>query len=96
MKTKIFTVFDDKAKGYLQPFFLPEMGMAVRAFGDCVNDPEHNFGRHPEDYVLFCAGEFDDRTGRFDIESKLVVVCRGIELVKGVDPVAPRLAAVKE
>lgn len=90
MKLKIFCVYDDKAKAYLPPFFLPEMGMATRAFGDCVNDPKHNFGMHPEDYTLFCAGEFDDRSGTFSVESTLLCVAHGVELKARMEDFAPR------
>ena len=62
MKHKMFVVFDTKANAYMQPWFLTQEGMATRAFTDCVNDPNHNFGRHPEDYILFDIGEFDDQT----------------------------------
>lgn len=85
MKQKIFVVYDDKAKAYLPPFFLPEIGMATRAFGDCVNDATHNFGRHPEDYTLFMAGTFDDSSGAFDIEGTLLCVAHGLELRKRVE-----------
>jgi len=87
MKHKIFCIYDGKAKAYFSPFVLPEIGMAVRTFSDCVNDPNHNFGRHPEDYTLFCAGVFDDSAGAFEIESMLVCVAHGIELVKRVEDV---------
>lgn len=80
MKHKIFMVYDDKAKAYLPPFFLPEMGQATRAFADCVNDPGHQFGKHPEDYTLFCAGIFDDRAGTLAVEPSLVCVAHGVEL----------------
>lgn len=63
MVTKIFSIFDQKAKCHLPPFFLHESGQAVRAFSDCVNDPNHNFGKHPEDYTLVAIGEFDDIDG---------------------------------
>ena len=43
--------------------------MAQRAFNDCVNDAEHNFGRHPEDYTLFKIGEFDDQTAEINWET---------------------------
>jgi len=60
MKHKMFVIYDVKANAYMQPWFLTQEGMALRAFSDCVNDKEHNFGRHPEDYTLFNIGEFDD------------------------------------
>lgn len=63
MLHKMFCVHDVKAKAYMQPWFLHQDGMAVRCFSDCVNDPEHNFGRHPADYTLFFIGVFDDTSG---------------------------------
>ncbi len=60
MKHKMFVIYDTKANAYMQPWFLTQEGMALRAFSDCVNDADHNFGRHPEDYTLFKIGEFDD------------------------------------
>ena len=60
MKYKIFTVYDQKAKAHLPPFFLPEQGQAERIFMDSCNDPEHAFGKHPEDYTLIKIGYFDD------------------------------------
>lgn len=80
MKHKIFVIYDAKANAYLPPFFLPTAGMAIRSFGDCVLDDKHNFGKHPEDYSLFCAGEFDDGSGVFSVESTLLVVATGLEL----------------
>jgi len=63
MKHKVFSVFDDKAKAYLPPFFLHTSGMAFRAFQDACRDEGHQFCKHPEDYVLFEIGEFDDVKG---------------------------------
>jgi len=60
MILKIFTIYDQKAKAYLPPFFLPERGQAIRTFTDCVNSPEHHFGKHPADYTLFELGHFTD------------------------------------
>lgn len=64
MKKLIFTVYDEKSEAYLQPFFLDTIGQAQRAVTDCVNDSNHQFGRHPSDYTLFQLGEYDDSTGK--------------------------------
>ncbi len=64
MNHRIFVVFDSKARAYLPPFFMPEAGQAIRAFGDMVNSKDHAFGQHPEDYTLFEIGTFDDREGK--------------------------------
>lgn len=59
---KIFTIYDEKAKAYLPPFHLPESGQAIRSFKDCINSPDHQFGKNPEDYTLFTLGHFNDAT----------------------------------
>lgn len=60
----MFSVYDSKAKAYIPPFFFPKVAMAIRVFTDSVNDPHHQFNKHPEDYTLFEIGIFDDETGQ--------------------------------
>lgn len=59
---KIFSIFDEKAEAFLQPFFMETVGQAERALIDCLSDPNHNFSRHPSDYTLFQIGDFDQST----------------------------------
>ena len=82
---KIFTVFDQKAKAHLPPFFLHNEAMAIREFADCANNPEHQFGKHPEDYVLMTLGTFDDEKGLIDARHLPEVIGRAQEYVI-VDP----------
>lgn len=65
MKIETFTVFDEKAGAFLQPFYSPTINTAIRAITDCVNDLTHTFGKHSADYTLFKLGSFDDATGEF-------------------------------
>lgn len=66
----LFTVYDVKAEVFLPPFFVPTLGLAIRAFADCVNSPEHQFGKHPHDYTLFTLGTFTDHDAEFDLAGK--------------------------
>ncbi len=66
MKTQIFVIYDSKANAYMQPWFLTTIPMAIRAFQDCIADPKHNFGAHPEDYTLFDIGQFDAQTAKIN------------------------------
>ena len=59
----MFAVMDTKADAFLQPFFMPNKGMAQRLFVDSANDANHMFCKHSEDYILYQIGEFDQRTG---------------------------------
>jgi len=71
MKQDVFTIYDSKAHAYLTPFFLHNQDMAIRVFADCANNPEHQFGKHPEDYTLFKIGVFNDTKGRIDCGNPL-------------------------
>lgn len=92
MKFKCFTVYDDKAKAYLPPFFLPEIAQAVRTFGDCATDPKHEFGKHPEDYTLFQLGDFDSSSGVMEVNGALLYVVSGIEVRNIARKIAEQIA----
>lgn len=78
MLLTVFAARDLKGEAFLQPFYSINAGSAMRAFGDAVNDAQTNFNKHPEDYVLFEIGTYDDCTG----------------LLKGISPVKLIVAAV--
>jgi hypothetical protein len=80
MILNIFTVFDSKAEAYLPPFYMSSIGQAQRAFTDSVSNPEHQFGKHPEDYTLFLIGNFDDSSCAIDMHTTPVSLGTGIEL----------------
>ena len=67
MQLKVFTVYDSKAEAYMQPFYMQTTGQALRAFEDTVNDPDHQFHKHPADFTLFELGIFNDITGTFHL-----------------------------
>jgi len=58
-----FSIYDTKAQAYLPPFFMPTIGLGVRAFGDVLRDANSPLAKHPRDYELYKIGEFDDSTG---------------------------------
>lgn len=87
----MFSVYDEKAHAYFAPTFVKHNDIAVRAFSDCVNDPEHNFGMHPGDYTLFCVGDFQDSNGAVSGEGGVRSCGNGLEFVRGfTEPVADR------
>ncbi len=69
MFLKIFSIYDNAAMAHLPPFFLPTDAMAKRSFGDCINDPKHQFSQHPDHYTLFEHGFFDQNEGMFEVET---------------------------
>jgi hypothetical protein len=81
MIMKVFAVFDSAVQGYMQPFFSPTTGSAIRALTEAVNDPSHTFAKNQNDYTLFLLGDFDDASGLFNSGPPVhVVACS--ELVK--------------
>jgi len=79
MQSYIYAIHDSKAGAYLQPFFMPNHHMAMRTFQDCVNDPKHNFGMHPEDYNLFEIGEFNDLTSELIYNTPIKSLGNGLD-----------------
>lgn len=67
MKSKIFSIRDNKVSVYHCPFFHENEIIAVRTLGMAVTDQKLHLAKFPEDYELFCLGEFDDISGKFTI-----------------------------
>lgn len=67
MKRVICAVRDSALAAFMQPFFVPALGVASRSFADEVNRQESPMFQHPEDYVLYELGTFDEDSGRFDL-----------------------------
>jgi len=65
MILQVFSIFDKKAESFITPFFLVNEQMAIRTFTDCVQDENHMFGKHPEDYILYQLGEWDTNTAEW-------------------------------
>ncbi len=76
----LFTIHDNKAEACLPIFSLPNDAMALRSFADCVNDPGHQFSRHPSDYTLFKIGSFDDNGTLTPYETKMSLG-NGVEFI---------------
>lgn len=66
-RLQIFSIYDKKAESFMPPFFMPTVGMAVRAFGDDVSRAGSQLGTHPEDFELYHLGGFNDFTADFNI-----------------------------
>ena len=82
MRHRAFCIFDQKAKAYMTPFFMSEVGMATRSFTDMVNKEDHPLASHPEDYVLFEVGQFDDTTGLLSAYDGPELVVTALQVVR--------------
>lgn len=77
-----FSVFDNKANCFGRPFFVTHVGVALRGFGDEVNNSESPFNAHPEDYALYELGSWDDSDGVFKPLSKPKLISNAVPLLK--------------
>lgn len=66
MIRKVFAIFDSKGKVFSNPYFFNEEGEILREFIDLANDPQSKVNKHPEDYILFKIGSYDDTTGSLE------------------------------
>lgn len=72
----VYVVRDTVADAFNVPMFFPNNAFALRSLKDCVNSGEHNYSKHPEDYVLYRIGTFDDQTGQITgLDHEMVVRC---------------------
>ncbi len=78
-KLEIFTIFDQKANAYLQPFFSNNTDTARREFHKAINQ-EGQFNSYAEDYSLFYLGAFDQDEGTFDLSDVAQHIVNAITL----------------
>lgn len=63
MKKMVFSVRDEVAGVFGDPFVQRSHGEAMRTFMDACEDQKTLLGRHPENFKLMVIGQFDDDTG---------------------------------
>lgn len=71
---KICSVYDSASATFGRPFFVPTVSFATRAVLDELRAADSPLAKHPEDYILYLLGDFDDATGIFDCIGPEVVV----------------------
>lgn len=83
----VVSIKDSAVDAFLRPWFVQAVGQASRTFSDEVNRvaDDNSMYRHPEDYILYELGSFDDSTGQLQSLGDPRQVCRGIDVHKGVN-----------
>lgn len=81
MILKIYSIRDAMVEAFLQPFFSPTDGAAIRSVIAAVNDPKHEFHNHAKDYSLWCLGEYEDGSGSLVPEVPIRHLVNCIELI---------------
>lgn len=83
---QIFTVYDAATEAFLQPFFAPTVGAALRIFGEACDDPNHQFVKHAGDYTLFHIGVYDDASAAIDALMAPLKLGSALELRSAAEP----------
>lgn len=81
LRQRFYSILDTKAEAYSPPFLAMNDAVASRMFSNSVNQEETTqLFHHPEDFVLFCIGEFDALEGKLSGLDAPLAVARGIDL----------------
>lgn len=83
MKTIIYAIFDDKAKVYNKPFHQLNEEVMIRTCVDLLRDKASTISSHPEDYVVFELGTYDDTTAEYELIPGKRIIFRFSELPSG-------------
>lgn len=78
----VVAVRDSAVDAFMNPFFAPSAGSAIRAFADEVSRDGSEMFKHPSDYELFALATWDSDTGRFVGREVPASLCRAVD-VKG-------------
>lgn len=81
MNLQIFAIRDRQLNAYMQPFFAPSAGAAIRSFRDLVNEAGHQLNKHPEDYELWHLGAWDDANAKFQQE-EIIQIALAVNLIE--------------
>lgn len=77
---EIFSIFDQKAGAYLQPFFSINTETAQRELASAMTDTNSKFHQYAEDYTLFLLASFDQKTGFITVLPTPEHICNAITL----------------
>lgn len=70
---KLYSLLDTKAKVYGAPFAAPNDGIAGRLVMEALRDPQSMVAKYPNDFQLYCLGEYDEHTGEL-VQEKVQLV----------------------
>ena len=81
MELNVYSIFDQAAEAFTQPFYMHNDGLAIRAFQDNVNATEdNNISKHPEQFALYKLGTFNDSNGFIEALETPKAIALAIEL----------------
>lgn len=84
MISKVFAVFDNKAKAFALPFYSPTIATAVRDFTSASNDPASSLNAYPSDYTLFHIADYDNESALMSPVVPIVNLGLAAQFISGV------------
>jgi len=63
MNIELFSVYNQAAERFIDPFPAPTIEFAIRGFREACTTDDHQFQKFPEDYALYHVGSFDVTLG---------------------------------
>lgn len=84
MIKEVYALYDKKAEQYGTPMFVPGLAVLLRDLRDELRrgDKGGMLTVHPEDFVLYSVGTFDDGSCVFTLLPRVAVVCEVVSLVE--------------
>lgn len=70
---KVFAIRDSKAGAYLQPFYAPNVAVAIRLVALSGENNNSLLYKYPSDFELFQIGSFDELTGILEGEPHVAI-----------------------
>ena len=85
MILRAYSVYDETAENYGVPFFAQSDAVATRSFSRLTLDHHSMVSSNPEDFTLYCIGDFDDDIAKLTAFDNPILIVRATSLQKRVE-----------
>lgn len=82
MTRKMYSIRDIKGDYFNAVHISSTHGEAERNFRTLVNEPNSTVSKYPEDFDLYCVGEFNDTDGTITPKYPAERICNGSQFVQ--------------
>lgn len=80
----LYTIHDQTAGYFMQPFAARNDGEATRSFSNAINDsrdPNNLLAKHPSQFALYRVASYSDETGQVTAENPITLLGNGSDYV---------------
>lgn len=78
----IYSIYDKKGCFHVNQFFAKNDAEAVRVIGRMANDSRSDLALYPDEFSLFCVGEFNSDNGSISPITPIKFVVEVMSLIK--------------